>query len=97
MLVDLSQSMESKITQLQSRPKYQENYSRQSNIRIKGVPEGIKKEQSVIDCVKDLLQCLFTGTLEESGGMTMRGCIGHLQHASRQTGVTLTPGHDTYW
>lgn len=28
------------ITQLQARIKYQESYSRQNNIRIKGVPEN---------------------------------------------------------
>ena len=64
-LVNTSQSIENKIAQLQTRIEYQENYSRRNNIRFKGLPERMEEGQSVNDCVKDMLQCLFAGTLED--------------------------------
>ena len=38
-LVNLSRSMDSKITQLEARLEYEENYSKRNNIQIKGVPK----------------------------------------------------------
>ncbi|KAL7387127.1 hypothetical protein ABVT39_018706 [Epinephelus coioides] len=63
-LVYLTRSMDGKITQLEARLKYQENYSRRSNIRIKGIPEGTENGNKVMDCVTDVLRCLFTSTSE---------------------------------
>lgn len=68
-LVNKSQTMEVKITQLQARIEYQENYSRRNNMCIKGVPEEMEKGQSMDESVKDLLQCLFADTSEDPGGM----------------------------
>lgn len=63
-LVDLTQNMDSKITLLESRLEYQENFSRRKNIRIKGVPEAAENGQNVTEYVKELLRSLFSGTPE---------------------------------
>lgn len=68
-LANKSQSMENKISQLQARIEYQENYSIQNNTRIKEVPEETEKGQSMDECVKDLLRCLFVGASEDPGDM----------------------------
>uniref|UniRef100_A0A3P8T5J3 L1 transposable element RRM domain-containing protein n=1 Tax=Amphiprion percula TaxID=161767 RepID=A0A3P8T5J3_AMPPE len=63
-LANLTQNMDSKITLLEARLEYQENYSRRKNIRIKGVPEATENGQNVTECVKELLRSLFSGTPE---------------------------------
>lgn len=70
-LVDLTRSMNSKITQLVARLEYQENCSRRSNMRIKGIPEGSENGNKVMECVTDVLRCLFTGTSENVENMTI--------------------------
>lgn len=68
-LANLAQSMDGKITQREARLKYQENYSKRNNIGIKGVPEGTQNGHKVMDCVKEMLQCLFKDTSENVDDM----------------------------
>lgn len=56
------QNMNSKVEQLEARLEYHENYSRRNNLRLKGVPEDTKHGDRVLDCVNDLLWCLFTNS-----------------------------------
>ena len=63
-LANLSRNMDSKITRLEARLEYQENYNRRNNIRIRGIPEGTEDGHKVMDCVKEVLRCLFTDTPE---------------------------------
>lgn len=71
-LANLAQSMDGKITQREARLKYQENYSKRNNIRIKGVPEGTQNGHKVMDCVKEMLQCLFKDTSENMDDMIIK-------------------------
>ena len=68
-LLNLTHSMDGKITQLEARVEYQENYSRRNNLRIKGVPEGTEKGQNMTHCMKDMLQCLFIDASEDVADM----------------------------
>lgn len=68
-LATLTQSMDNKIKQLEARVEYQENYSRRKNMRIKGVPEGAERGHNEMDCVKEVLRDLFTGTSENVDDM----------------------------
>lgn len=56
------QNMNSKVEQLEARLEYHENYSRRNNLRLKGVPEDTEHGDRVLDCVNDLLRCLFTNS-----------------------------------
>lgn len=51
-----------KVEQLEARVEYHENYSRRNNLWIKEVPQDTEHGDRVMDCVNDLLRCLFTNS-----------------------------------